>query len=145
MLEILFPSLNEGKNCKIFLELCQPQTPQLDLEQPNVSAKSSPYLDSSQYRKIFSQSLIKTDIFCSQIFSVTAIGLDIPMDLFEDCIIFLTGQPGFRLKLILSKNKGFHSEAMLKMHPLSPSMKEYGLGIQNVSIFTISKDLSFRK
>ena len=112
---------------------------------PNVSAKASPCSDSSQYRKIFSQSLIKTDIFCSQIFSFTAIGLDIPMDLFEDCIIFLTGQPGFRLKLILSKNKGFHSEAMLKMHPLSPSMKEYGLGIQNVSIFTISKDLSFRK
>ena len=64
---------------------------------------------------------------CRFIFT-SRIGADILMNFLEYYIVFLMWA-ALILIFILSKNKGFQSGALLKMPPLSPCMKEFGVDI----------------
>ena len=59
------------------------QIPQLYLEKNNFFANASICLDSFQYIKIFSESLISSD------FSTFGTGPDILINVLEDCVVFL--------------------------------------------------------
>ena len=78
--------------------------------------------NASQYAIMFFQSLI------NEIFFTSGIGLDILVNVLDDCIVFLIWA-AWILIFILSKKKDFQSGSLLKMPPLSPSKKEFGLDI----------------
>ena len=77
-----FPSLNESKNCKIFMGFAPPSRPRNCIwNKPHLFAYTSLCSVFSLYAMIFSQSLMNADFYNS------GIGLDILINVFEDCIL----------------------------------------------------------
>ena len=62
-----------------------------------------------------------------QIFFISGIGPDILITVLEECIIYLIWAAWVLFFILLSKNKGFQSAALLKVPPSSPSMEELDL------------------
>ena len=135
---ILFPSLNQGKNYKIFLEVVTPPRPsKLSWNKSNLFTNALLGWGSSQY-PILSQSLINADFFLT-----SEIGPDILVNVLEDCIVFLICATRVLLNFILGKNKG------LERYWKHVSFIIFNAGIcsrcSEINGLKISKDLSFQK
>ena len=132
VLEILVANLNE---CKLqdflYAESCaeslsHPRPINCAENKPNLFTNAFPCSDSSQYAIVFNQS------FINAVFLTSGIGSDILINVLEDCIIFLTWAAFFHLSSSIS-------------FFWSHSMKKFGMNIQKLNKFIISKDLSFQK
>ena len=106
MLEILFPSLKEGKNCKIFLALRLPPDPAIVFGANQTFSPSPCFTEIFLNMQHFPNSMY--------IFITSGIGPDILSEVFENYIHCSFGQAGFCLIFIWSKNKAFRSGALLQ-------------------------------
>ena len=120
---MLVRSLNEGKNCNIFLASRLPPDPPPSnciRSKPKLFAKTSLYSDSSQYAR-FCESLINY-FWNRPWYSDESVWRLHYIPIWAAWVIF-----------ILSKNKGFQSEALLKMPCSSSSLKEIGQKLETKS------------
>ena len=85
---------------------------------------------------MFPQTLIKAEFFISGIVP------DILMNVWNIALDSLFWQSLFQLIFILSKNKGFQSGVLLKVHPSSPSIWSR---FSEINKFKLSKDFIFTK
>ena len=117
VLQILFPSLNEGKNCNIFLGLQLPLNPRT----PTVFGTNQTCLSTPCFAHIFPTIQYFPNHWLMHIFLTSGINLDIVMNMLEDCIIFLIWA-AWVLIFISSKNKFFSLElywkCLLHLFPL---------------------------
>ena len=127
MLKILFPS--EEKNFKIFLASRFPP----DL--PTVFGTNQTFFPTPPFAQILPNMQYFPNHWSMEIFFTAGIGPDIMMNVFEDYTIFLICTAWVLFNFYFKqKQRFFKSGVWLRMPPLSPSMKEFGINNKNTLI-----------
>ena len=116
----MFPSLKEGKNCNIFLELrLPPQIPQLYLGQTKLFRQHLALLKFFPLCNIFSI-IVNLDFFFT-----SGIGPDILTKVFEYYIILLIWAAWVLFNFYLKQKQRFSVSNFTENTPSSPFIKEF--------------------
>ena len=133
--EIMFPNLNQSNSCKIFLGWHKPRLRKFGI---NHTCSSTPYFA----RILPNMQKYFPNQWSMLIFFISGIGPDILMNVLEGDIILPIYVVWVWLSFILSKNKVFQFEALLKIPPSCPSVwSRYS----EINKFKIRKQLTFQK